>query len=537
MLKGIAASSGAAVAQLFHLEEPDLSVVKESGLDPAQQHQRYDQAAAQAIRELDGLYEKARATDENVAQVFDIHRMMLEDPDLIDGIDGLLDEGYNAEYAVRETADSLAEMFRAMDDEYMQARAADVMDVGNRLIRVLKGIPDAADFPDEPVIVAAVDLLPSQTVRLDKDHVAGFVTKLGSSTSHSVILARTLGIPCIVGMGDDYDKLPQSGLLAIDGSTGEVVPQPDEATRAEFARRRDAFLADQAALEAYKDRKAVTKSGHKVLVCANIGGLKDIDAVIARGGGGVGLFRSEFIYLDSEDFPTEEAQFEIYKEVLSRLAPRPVVVRTLDLGSDKQAPYFGIEGEENPAMGYRAIRICLKQPEIFRTQLRALLRASVYGKLNIMFPMITHLEQVLEIKTIVNQVRQELDKEGVPYSQDVEYGIMIETPAAAIMADVLAKEVDFFSIGTNDLTQYTLAADRMNVRVNNIFNSEDPAILRLIEITAKNAHAAGIWVGVCGEAGANTRLTSFFMRNKLDELSVAATSILKVRKAICESEE
>ena len=389
MLKGIAASSGAAVAQLFHLEEPDLSVVKESGLDPAQQHQRYDQAAAQAIRELDGLYEKARATDENVAQVFDIHRMMLEDPDLIDGIDGLLDEGYNAEYAVRETADSLAEMFRAMDDEYMQARAADVMDVGNRLIRVLKGIPDAADFPDEPVIVAAVDLLPSQTVRLDKDHVAGFVTKLGSSTSHSVILARTLGIPCIVGMGDDYDKLPQSGLLAIDGSTGEVVPQPDEATRAEFARRRDAFLADQAALEAYKDRKAVTKSGHKVLVCANIGGLKDIDAVIARGGGGVGLFRSEFIYLDSEDFPTEEAQFEIYKEVLSRLAPRPVVVRTLDLGSDKQAPYFGIEGEENPAMGYRAIRICLKQPEIFRTQLRALLRASVYGKLDIMFPMIT----------------------------------------------------------------------------------------------------------------------------------------------------
>ncbi|MDE6259956.1 MAG: phosphoenolpyruvate--protein phosphotransferase [Oscillospiraceae bacterium] len=534
MLKGIAASAGAAVAQLFYLEEPDLSVTRETGLDPAQQHQRYDQAAAQAIRELDGLYEKARATDENVAQVFDIHRMMLEDPDLIDGIDGLLDEGYNAEYAVRETADSLAAMFKSMDDEYMQARAADVMDVGNRLIRVLKGIPDAADFPDEPVIVAAVDLLPSQTVRLDKNHVAGFVTKLGSSTSHSVILARTLGIPCIVGMGDDYDKLPRSGLVAIDGSTGEVAPQPDEATRAEFIRRRDAFLADQAALEAYKDRKAITKSGHKVLVVANIGGLKDIDAVIARGGAGVGLFRSEFIYLDSPDFPTEQAQFEVYKEVLSRLAPRPVVVRTLDLGSDKQAPYFGIEGEENPAMGYRAIRICLKQPEIFRTQLRALLRASVYGKLNIMFPMITHLEQVLEIKTIVNQVRQELDKEGIPYSKDVEYGIMIETPAAAVMADVLAKEVDFFSIGTNDLTQYTLAADRMNANISNLFDSGHPAILRLIERTAKAAHDAGIWVGICGESAANTALTAFYMSVGIDELSVSAASIPAVKRAVIE---
>ena len=534
MLKGIAASAGAAVAPLFYLEEPDLSVTKEAGLDPVQQHQRYEQAAAQAIRELDALYDKARATDENVAQVFDIHRMMLEDPDLIDGIDELLDKGFNAEYAVRETADSLAAMFKAMDDEYMQARAADVTDVGNRLIRVLKGIPDAADFPDEPVIVAAVDLLPSQTVRLDKDHVAGFVTKLGSSTSHSVILARTLGIPCIVGMGDDYDQLPKSGLIAIDGATGEVAPQPDEATRAEFTRRREAFLSDQAALEAFKDRKAVTKSGHKVLVCANIGGLNDIDAVIARGGGGVGLFRSEFIYLNSPDFPSEETQFEIYKEVLARLAPRPVVVRTLDLGSDKQAPYFGIKGEENPAMGYRAIRICLKQPNIFRTQLRALLRASVYGRLNIMFPMITHLEQVLEIKTILAQVRQELDKEGVPYSRDVEYGIMIETPAAAVMADVLAKEVDFFSIGTNDLTQYTLAADRMNANISHLFDSGHPAILRLIERTAKAAHDAGIWVGICGESAANTALTAFYMSVGIDELSVSPASIPAVKRAVIE---
>ena len=322
--------------------------------------------------------------------------------------------------------------------------------------------------------------------------------------------------------------------MAIDGSTGEVVPHPDEASQREFRRRREVFLADQAALEAYKDRKAVTKSGHRVLVCANIGGLDDIDAVIARGGGGVGLFRSEFVYLNSDSFPTEEAQFQIYKEVLARLAPRPVVVRTLDLGSDKQAPYFGIEGEENPAMGYRAIRICLKRPDIFRTQLRALLRASVYGKLNIMFPMITHVEQVLEIKTILAQVRQELDKEGVPYSQEVEYGIMIETPAAAVMADVLAKEVDFFSIGTNDLTQYTLAADRMNANISELFDSGHPAILRLIERTARAAHDAGIWVGICGESAANTALTAFYMSVGIDELSVSPASIPAVKRAVIE---
>ena len=536
MLKGIAASPGVAVAELFRLEEPDLTVSLTEGLDPAAERARYDAAAAQAAAELDALYDRACQTDEKTAQVFDIHRMMLEDPDFCDGISEALEEGINAEYAVRRTADALAGMFRAMEGaEYMQARAADVQDVSGRLIRILKGVRDVDARFDRPVIVAAEDLLPSQTVRLDKEMVAGFITRLGSSTSHSVILARTLGIPCVVGMGDDFDRLPLSGVVAIDGGSGEVLPDPDEDALADFRARRAAYLADRDALEDFKRREAVTSSGHKVLVAANIGSLEDIDAVLAQGGDGVGLFRSEVIYLDSADFPTEEAQFQIYKEVLERLAPRPVVVRTLDLGSDKQAPYFGIKGEENPAMGYRAIRICLKEPHIFRTQLRALLRASVYGNLNVMLPMITKLDQVLQIKAILAQVQGELEAEGVPFSRDVQYGIMVETPAAAVMSDVLAREVDFFSIGTNDLTQYTMAADRMNARISDLFDSADPSVLRLVELTAKNAHAAGIWVGICGESAANTALTEFYMSAGIDELSVSPSSIPKVKRAVIQS--
>lgn len=535
-LQGIAASPGVAVAELFRLEEPDLSVTLIQGMDPAVQKQRYDSAAAQALSELDALYARACQTDENVAQVFDIHRMMLDDPDFCDGIVEGLEMGVNAEYAVRQTADTLAAMFRAMEgDEYMQARAADVEDVASRLIRILKGIRDVDAKFERPVIVAAEDLLPSQTVRLDKDMVAGFITKFGSSTSHSVILARTLGIPCVVGMGSDFDLLPREGLVAIDGGAGEVVIDPDEATLADFRGRRAAYQAEKEALEDFKYREAVTATGHKVLVVANIGSLEDIDAVLAQGGDGVGLFRSEFIYLESEDFPTEETQFQIYKQVLERLAPRPVVVRTLDLGSDKQAPYFGIEGEENPAMGYRAIRICLKEPHIFRTQIRALLRASVYGNLNVMFPMITKLDQVLQIKAILTQVQKELAAEGVPFSREVQYGIMIETPAAAVMSDVLAKEVDFFSIGTNDLTQYTMAADRMNARISDLFDSADPSVLRLVELTAKNAHAAGIWVGICGESAANTDLTEFYMSVGIDELSVSPSSIPRVKRAVIQN--
>ena len=533
MLKGIAASTGVAIAELFYLREPDLTVAPDMECDPVAERARYNAAAAQALSQLDALYDQACQTDEQTAQVFDIHRMMLDDPDFYEGVSGALDQGASAEWAVQQTADGLAAMFEAMEgDEYMQARAADVRDVAGRLIRILKGVQETTMEVDHPVIVAAADLLPSQTVQLDKAKVAGFLTKYGSSTSHSVILARTLGIPCVVGMGEDFDRLPPSGTAAMDGSTGEVVSHPDGAVLADFQARREAYLADQAALKEYRDREAVTSAGHKVLVCANIGGLDDVDAVTAYGGDGVGLLRSEFIYLNSPDFPTEEEQFQIYKQVLERLAPRPVVVRTLDLGSDKQAPYFGIGNEENPAMGYRAIRICLKEPHIFRTQLRALLRASVYGRLNIMFPMITQLEQVRQIKQMIAQLQRELTAEKVPFRSDIQYGIMVETPAAAVMSDVLAEEVDFFSIGTNDLTQYTMAADRMNAQVSDLFDPADPAVLRLIELTAKNAHAAGIWVGICGESAANTALTDFYMSVGIDELSVSPASVPAVKRAI-----
>lgn len=536
-LKGIGAAEGIASAKMWRMATLDLTVQEEVGRDSETETQRFTDAQKTAIAELTVLYDQTAERDEKNAMIFDIHRMMVEDLDFAEGVQDMLSTGCSAEWAVQETGKMLSDMFAALDDETMRARAADVKDVSGRIIRILKGIPEAAAMPLEPVIVAAEDLLPSQTVKLDKRYVVGCVTKMGSVTSHSAILARSMGIGCVVGMADDFDKLPEACILAIDGTTGEVIADPTPEEAAEYAAKRTAFLEEQGTLQNYFGREAITKSGHKCLVCANIGSVKDAEVAKAAGADGVGLFRSEFLYLDSPDFPSEEKQFAAYRRVLEIFAPNPVVVRTLDLGSDKQAPYFNIPDEENPAMGYRAIRICLDRPEIFRTQLRALIRASVYGKLDIMFPMITSVGQVRRIKEIVEECKAELKTEGIPFADDIELGVMIETPAAAIISDEIAKEVDFFSIGTNDLTQYTMAADRMNVRVNNIFNSEDPAILRLIEITARNAHAAGIWVGVCGEAGANTRLTSFFMKNKLDELSVAATSILKVRKAICESEE
>ncbi|MCD7756003.1 MAG: phosphoenolpyruvate--protein phosphotransferase [Firmicutes bacterium] len=536
ILNGIGASPGIAEAELTWLAQPDLSVTRVNGLDPAVEKERYSRAAAQAASELDTLYTRACETDAATAQVFEFHRMMLEDPDFCDGIVEALEQGSKAEWAVSHTAEGLSKIFSAMDgDEYMQARAADVQDVSRRLIRILKGIHDESTKFDHPVILAADDLLPSQTVRLDKKNVLGFVTKYGSSTSHSAILARTLGIPCIVSMEADFEQLIPGSTVAIDGSTGQVVVNPSKEVLAEFKARQTAHQADRLAMGLYKDRAAVTQAGHKVLVAANIGGLEDIDAVFSYGGDGVGLFRSEFIYLNRTDFPSEEAQFLIYKEVLERLAPRPVVVRTLDLGSDKQAPYFGIEGEENPAMGYRAIRICLKEPHILRTQIRALLRASVYGNLNVMFPMITQLRQVRGIKSLLAEIQHDLKAERIPFSQEVQYGIMIETPAAAIMSDVLAREVDFLSIGTNDLTQYTMAADRMNARIRDQFDPADPAVLRLVKLTAQNAHAAGIWVGVCGESAANTALTNFYMDIGIDELSVAPAAIPSVKRAVIES--
>lgn len=536
-LKGIGAAEGVAIAPLWRMETVDLSVEPAMGRNPAAEDARFAAARQTAGEELTALYEETLKRDAEAAMIFDIHRMMLEDLDFCEGVAGLTAEGCSAEWAVKQTGDLLHDMFLGIDDETMRARAADVQDVSGRVIRILKGLPEAAPAPQEPVIAAADDLLPSQAVKLDKRYVAGVVTRGGSVTSHSAILARSLGIGCVVGMGEDFDRLPDQCIVAMDGSTGEVVAQPDGEELARFRARRQALEEARTALEQYRGREAVTRSGHPCAVCANIGSVKDAQDALAAGADGVGLFRSEFLYLESPDFPSEETQFQAYKKVLELFAPRQVVVRTLDLGSDKQAPYFQIPDEENPAMGYRAIRICLDRPEIFRTQLRALLRASVYGNLHIMFPMITGVSQVERAREMVASLTRELREEGTPVAEDVKVGVMIETPAAAMMSDELARRVDFFSIGTNDLTQYTLAADRMNAKVSDIFNARDPAVLRLIALTARNAHAAGIWVGVCGEAGADTALTGFFMENGIDELSVAAASVLKVRRAICESEE
>lgn len=534
-LKGIGAAEGIAIAQLWHMETVDLSVEQLTGQDPEKESARFAAAQQKAEAELTALHDETLERDAEAAEIFEIHRMMLEDLDFSEGVAELIAAGHNAEWAVKETGDMLHDMFQSIDDETMRARATDVVDVSGRVIRILKGIKEGTPMPQEPVVVATDDLMPSQAVKLDKRYVVGVLTRGGSVTSHSAILARSLGIGCIVGMGAEFDKLPEKGVVAMDGLGGEAIIDPDEGELDVYREKKRHYDEQKALLEHYRDREAISKSGHKCVICANIGSVKDAEDAKKAGADGVGLFRSEFLYLDSPDFPSEEVQFQAYKRVLEIFAPKQVIVRTLDLGSDKQAPYFNIPDEENPAMGYRAIRICLDQPEIFRTQLRALLRASVYGNLHIMFPMITGVDQVLQAKAMVAQLTHELRDEGVEVSDDIKIGVMIETPAAAIMSDELAKLVDFFSIGTNDLTQYTLAADRMNAKVGNIFNSEDPAIRRMIEITARNAHAAGIWVGICGEAGANTNLTDFFVENKIDELSVAAASILKVRRAVCES--
>ncbi len=533
-LTGTGAAEGIAIAKLWRLTTPDLSVEHVSGLDPEEQRVRFAAAKAQADQELAALYASTQERDEEAAMIFDIHRMMLEDLDFVEGVEAMLAEGDSAEWAVRETGELLRTMFLSIDDETMRARAADILDVSDRLVRILKGIEEHP-MPQEQVILCAEDLLPSQTVRLDKRYVVGCVTRGGSVTSHSVILARSLGIGCIVAMGEQFDRLPAEGLAAMDGAAGELVVDPSEEELTAYRQKLAQAEEQKTLLAQYANRQAVTRSGHKCLVCANIGSVHDAQVAKAAGADGVGLFRSEFLYLESPDFPSEETQFQAYKAVVELFAPAPVVVRTLDLGSDKQAPYFQIPDEENPAMGYRAIRICLDRPEIFRTQLRALLRASSYGNLHIMLPMITGVSQVERAKAILTQLEAELRGEGVevaPY----KLGIMIETPAAAVMSDVLAPMVDFFSVGTNDLTQYTMAADRMNPKVADIFNARDPAVGRMIAMAAKSAHDAGIWIGVCGEAGADTALTDFFMHNKIDELSVSCGSILKVRRAVCESE-
>lgn len=534
---GIGASDHVAIEKIHYLEQADYRVDKKKNCNREVELKSFHETQAKAIEELKQLYEKAKVQNEKTAEVFEIHQMLLEDLDFVEGVEALLDKGYNAEYAVEQTGDKFKRIFEASDNEILQARAMDVLDVTRRMIRIFKGIEESTHVPEGRFILISQDLYPSDIVKFDTEHIAGFVTKFGSKNSHAAILARTLNLPIVVHLGDRFDEIPHYGVLAINGATGEVVINPNKYILDIYQKKLNEEQELQSELEKYRHKEAVSYDGHKVVVAANIGNLMDAELVIKHDADGVGLFRSEFIYLERNDYPSEEVQFKIYKEVLEKLSPRQVIVRTLDIGADKTVDYFKLAHEENPALGYRAIRICLKNQDLFKTQLRALLRASDYGNLAIMIPMITHLDQVLETKTILNDVKEELSKEGKPFNDHIQLGIMIETPAAVMIADDLAKEVDFFSIGTNDLTQYTLAVDRMNTEIEHLFDSRHPAVLKMIEITAKAAHQAGIWVGICGESASDLSLIDFYLKHKIDELSVSPGKVLRVKKAIIESKK
>ncbi|MGN0498034.1 MAG: phosphoenolpyruvate--protein phosphotransferase [Acutalibacteraceae bacterium] len=496
---------------------------------------RLEKAKQSTIAQLQAIYEKAlKEAGEKNAQIFEIHMMMVEDDDYNSAIkDMIKSQSVNAEYAVSAASESFSQMFASMDDSYMQARAADVKDISNRIIACLTESEEAVSSSDDKVIICADDLAPSETVSLDKEKVLAFVTAYGSSNSHTAILARNMNIPAIIGLGDSFLENIKDGEMAVaDGFTGEFILNPDEETIAVYRKKPQSEAEKNAMLQQLKGKDNVTIDGTKVNIFANIGSVENVDAVLQNDAGGIGLFRSEFLYLENSDYPTEEEQFIAYKKVLEGMAGKKVIIRTLDIGADKQADYFNLDKEENPALGLRAIRICLTRPEIFKTQLRALYRASAYGKLGIMFPMITSVSELEEIKQICEQVKGELSAENIKYSEDVELGIMIETPAAAIISDRLAPMVDFFSVGTNDLTQYTLACDRQNPHIERFCDTHHEAILRLIEISAKNAHANGAWIGICGELAADTSLTEAFLRMGIDELSVSPSFVLKVRDKV-----
>ncbi len=488
-----------------------------------------------ATAQLQEIYDKAlKEVGEQNAQIFEIHMMMIEDDDYNESIESIIDtQSVNAEYAVAVTADNFAEMFASMEDAYMQARSADVRDISNRIIACLSDEGNDEGGSDEKVIICADDLAPSETVLLDKDRVLAFVTAYGSSNSHTAILARNMNIPAIIGAGDDFLKAVSDGMFAaVDGYTGEIFIEPDDETRTRLEKKQREDEEKKRLLQDLKGKENVTLDGTKINIYANIGGVDHIGAVLANDAGGIGLFRSEFLYLESSDYPTEDQQFAAYKKVLESMAGKKVIIRTLDIGADKQVDYFGLAKEENPALGFRAIRICLTRPEIFKTQLRALYRASAFGDLGIMFPMITSVSELEKIMEMCSKVKGELKAEGIAFSEKVELGIMIETPAAAVISDRLAPMVDFFSVGTNDLTQYTLACDRQNAAVEQFVDTHHEAILRLIEMSAKNAHANGAWIGICGELAADTSLTETFLRMGIDELSVSPTFVLKVRDAV-----
>ena len=530
--KGV--SKGVAAGPISFYRRPSGEIPRRSVTDTAAELARFHDACEAAKEQLGALHDKALAeAGEDAAMLFEAHQMMLDDLDFVESIEGLIEnDRLNAEAAVSDTGAQFAEMFAAMDDSYMQARAADIRDISTRVVGILTGEGESGIVSDVPCIVAADDLAPSETVQLDKSLILGFITAGGSANSHTAILARTMGIPAIIGAGDALQAEMEGKYAIIDGQTGETVIEPDDAERERLLKKQAKEKALKELLDQLKGKPNETRDGRNVMVYCNIGSPADIDAVLQNDGGGIGLFRSEFLYLQGSDYPTEDEQFEAYKTVAERMGGRRVIIRTLDIGADKQADYFHLDKEENPAMGLRAIRICLTRPEVFRTQLRALYRASAYGKIAIMFPMITSVWEVQEIKRICRNIRAELTEEGVPMADKVELGIMIETPAAVMMSAELAREVDFFSVGTNDLTQYTLAVDRQGVGLDRFFDAHHPAVLRMIRMAAENAHRAGIWIGICGELGADAELTETFLSMGIDELSVSPSAVLPLRSAI-----
>lgn len=537
-LSGKSVFGGVSIGRLMFYKRSD-KVIKRTHVDDVEgEVARFQKAKDTAVEQLKGLYEKAlNDVGEANAMIFEIHQMMLEDLDYLESIENIIrKQEVNAEFAVATTADNFSQMFASMDDAYMQGRAADVKDVSERVLDILCGTSEGMKEMTEPCIIAADDLAPSETVQLDKSKVLGFATMYGSSNSHTAILARTMNIPAVIGLGEELSQEYDGKEAIIDGFTGTLYIDPDEETMKEMQEKRAKDLEQKALLEQLKGKENVTKSGRKINVYANIGNVSDVGTVLKNDAGGIGLFRSEFLYLENTDFPSEEQQFAVYKQVAENMAGKKVIIRTLDIGADKQVDYFGLDKEENPALGYRAIRICLTRPEIFKTQLRALYRAAVYGNISIMFPMIISVGEIHRIKEIIAEVKAELKNEGIPYKDDVELGVMIETPASVMISRDLAKEVDFFSVGTNDLTQYTLAIDRQNAKLDAFYDPHHPAILAMIKMAAENAHAEGAWIGICGELGADLELTQEFLDMGLDELSVSPSMVLPLRKKIRECE-
>ena len=537
-LEGKSVFGGVAIGKIQFYKRNEITIKRTRVEDVEAEVERFQNAKAKTLELLKGLYEKAlEDVGEANAMIFEAHQLMLEDPDYVESIENIIrTQDVNAEYAIGATADNFAAIFEAMDDAYMQGRAADVRDVSERLLQALSSQNETVMVMDEPVIIAADDLVPSETVQLDKEKVLSFVTMYGSANSHTAILARTMNIPAVIGLGEALKEEYDGKVAIVDGVDGKVYIDPDEETMASMQKKQKKDQEQKELLNQLKGKENVTKSGQKVNVYANIGNLADVGAVLKNDAGGIGLFRSEFLYLESDTYPTEEQQFAVYKKVAETMAGKKVIIRTLDIGADKQVDYFKLDKEDNPALGYRAIRICLTRPEIFKTQLRALYRASAYGQISIMFPMIISVAEVKKIKEIIEEVKAELRTEGAAFREDVELGIMIETPAAVMVSRELAKEVDFFSGGTNDLTQYTLAIDRQNQKLEDFYDSHHPAVLAMIRMAAESAHAEGKWIGICGELGADVTLTETFLKMGIDELSVAPGMVLKVRQKIREAE-